>query len=376
MAKLIELYVCLLNFFCGESIIAKSKYYIYIVISLLCILKIVINIKNINIKIKNDLVIRYIIFIFITLLSNVCFYYEGINTIIDPYIRLILLLPILVYIYLDKNIDFIQSLIKYSFIINIIGILEIIKDINNFGRIKACFSHPNFYAFYLVILFISIIYSIEKKSIRRRTGILYICINILLILAAGSKTALISLSIVCLYRYRKYLLNKNLLVKILIILISIAAIFLIYYNFKDDLVGLRTFNINYGLENNQINSFDWRLMNWKLKFIDWKESWFGIFFGYGWGSEVLYGIKGSPMHNEYLRILFNTGIVGMIAIINISFLIHKKINSILLESEKKFFISIILIIIVGSLSENLFVAVETTNLFLALIFSIRRYTSN
>ncbi|MEW9934644.1 O-antigen ligase family protein, partial [Clostridium butyricum] len=324
----------------------------------------------------NDLVIRYIIFIVITLLSNVCFYYEGINTIIDPYIRLILLLPILIYIYLDKNIDFIQSLIKYSFIINIIGILEIIKDINNFGRIKACFSHPNFYAFYLVILFISIIYSIEKKSIRRRTGILYICINILLILAAGSKTALISLAIVCLYRYRKYLLNKNLLVKILIILISITVIFLIYYNFKDDLVGLRTFNINYGLENNQINSFDWRLMNWKLKFIDWKESWFGIFFGYGWGSEVLYGIKGSPMHNEYLRILFNTGIVGMIAIINISFLIHKKINSILLESEKRFFISIILIIIVGSLSENLFVAVETTNLFLALIFSIRRYTSN
>ena len=142
-------------------------------------------------------------------------------------------------------------------------------------------------------------------------------------------------------------------------------------SFGKELLELRIFNLDYGLQyEGQVNSFEWRIIKWKATFAYWNSSIFGIFMGYGSGSEVLYGLKGFTMHNEYLRILFNYGIVGSLACTIFVLRVIKKIRRISQINTRKFYYSILIVILIGCLSENVFVAVETNVLFLSLIFSI------
>ncbi|WP_460294925.1 O-antigen ligase family protein [Clostridium sardiniense] len=286
------------------------------------------------------------------------------------YIRMWLLVPIVTYIYFFIETDkLLKSLVKYSLLINAIGLIQIISNFHEFGRIQNVFSHPNFYAFYLIIIVLAIIYFIKNRTIKFRIGIVLILFNLLMIIAAGSKTAIIAFIAAIMYVFYKYLIKANKYLKIPILIISILGIILFIVIFKDKFSELRIFNLDYGLKENQINSFEWRILNWKSKFSIWENSIFGVFFGYGWGSEILYGFKGFAMHNEYLRVLFEYGIMGCICIFIFAKRFFYNIMRLKSENLRSFYIGFIIIIVVGAMAENIFVAVETLVLYIGIIFS-------
>ncbi|MDM0763064.1 hypothetical protein QTI03_09940 [Clostridium perfringens] len=312
------------------------------------------------------------IFIAITLVGTLSIFSnaEG-QALISPYIRFILMIPIILYIYININtFILIDKLIKYSFIINMISIFQILKNKDDFGRIASVFSHPNFYAFYLIIIILVLNYFLKEKKINFFIGITYMLINIVLLMSAGSKTAFFAVIIIIFLEFIRKILKVNKFLKVPFIFISILIVCFIIFILKDKFYDLRIFNINYGLEENQINSFAWRVLNWKSKFECFDVNILSLLFGLGWGSEILFGFKGFAMHNEYLRIFFETGILGSISIIIFIYFLYKNIVLIKDKELKNFFINLIIVIIVGSLTENIFVAVETTVLYLSLIFSL------
>lgn len=371
MANLVIFYVCFLNFFANETPISKLKYIVYILISVACLFYMIKNKNKVKIRKKSFLTI-YIIFMIMTIPGTI--FMLGNNFTIDlfsTYIRMWLLVPIVIYIYFFIKIDkLLKALVKYSLLINIIGLVQIISNVHEFGRIQNVFSHPNFYAFYLILLVLTIIYFIKNKTIKFKTGVILILFDLLMIIAAGSKTAIIAFAVAIIYIFYKYLIKANKYLKLPILIFTILAIILFIVIFKDKFSELRVFNLDYGLKENQVNSFEWRILNWNSKFYMWKDSIFGIIFGYGWGSEILYGFKGFAMHNEYLRVLFEYGIVGCICIL--VFIKRFFYNVIKLKNEylKSFYTSFILIILVGAMTENIFVAVETLVLYISIIFSL------
>lgn len=374
MPRIIEFYICFLNLFCSNSFISKSKYIIYGIISLLCLLKIVENRRKIIVNPKTDLGMYFFIFMLISIFP--IFYWDftdKFNDIISAYIRVWLMVPILLYISYFKNLNIPKAIVNYSYLINLISFFDLLNNIDKFGRIHSIFSHPNFYAFYLIIVIISIIHEITIKQIDIKVGTIYIIFNLFMIISAGSKTSLIAISIALLYTYRNYIKKRNLLFRILFTSVVCIIFMIIFYKVKDNLINYRIFNIDYGVQANQVDSFSWRLLNWKAKFQSWDDNIFGIIFGYGIGSEILYDFKGFAMHNEYLRILFDCGILGLSIITCFGIKVVKQINKIINPEDNIFLKSILIIIIIGSFSENLFVATETCILYLSIIFSVNQY---
>ncbi|MDK0896075.1 hypothetical protein P5F29_09350 [Clostridium perfringens] len=189
--------------------------------------------------------------------------------------------------------------------------------------------------------------------------------------SAGSKTAFLALGCAILYMFVKFIIKTNGFLKIPLIITTLFILILSIIIFKNKFSELRVFNMNYGLETNQINSFAWRILNWKSKFevFDYSNI-FTLLFGLGWDSEILYGFKGFAMHNEYLRILFESGILGSFMIILFIKAFINKVRLIKNNDFKKIYICILIVILIGAFSENIFVAAETTVLYLSLIFSI------
>lgn len=370
MTNLIIFYICFLNFFANETPISKFKYIMYIlisIISLFCILK---NVSKIKIRKKSFLTI-YMIFMLMTIPGSIVMLGNEFTVdLFSTYIRMWLLVPIVTYIYFYIETDkLLKALVKYSLLINAIGLIQIISNLHEFGRIQNVFSHPNFYAFYLIIVILAIVYFIKNRTIKFRIGIILILFNLLMVMAAGSKTAIIAFAAAIMYVFYKYLNKANKYLKIPILIISILGIILLIVIFKDKFSELRIFNLDYGLKENQINSFEWRILNWKSKFSIWENSIFGVIFGYGWGSEILYGFKGFAMHNEYLRLLFEYGIIGCICIFIFAKRFFYNIMRLKNENLKSFYIGFIIIIVVGAMAENIFVAVETLVLYIGIIFS-------
>lgn len=376
MNGIITFYICFLNFFSSNAIINKVKYLIYILISLVCMLNIIRNSHKVKINISNSIILKFIIFMMLTVPSTLIMITSNLSNrseLLSPYLRLWMFIPILFYITINKNKKLILSFVKYSIIINSFSLIDLLNNIEKFGRVKGVFSHPNFYAFYLVVLVISILYCINEKYINKKIGIIYIGMSIVMIAAAGSKTALITLVIILIYTYKKSIEKKNKFLKLPILIVSVSIFCIVIILFKEKLQELRIFNVNFELATNQINSFEWRILKWQRTFEHWNKSILGMMFGYGWGSEILYGLKGFAMHNEYLRIIFNCGLIGSISCMcffkNIFKIITKKID----ENSKQFYLSFILVIAIGCLSENIFVAVETTVLYLGILFNINSY---
>lgn len=370
MSKLIIFYICFLNLFSNYGILSRVKYVLYIFLSIACTIYIIKNMKRINFE-KKSLIGIAIIFMIMTIPSTIIMIgFRGTNELTSSYIRLWLLIPIIFYVYSNININkLLKMFIRYSIVINGISLIKLINKSDSFGRVQGIFSHPNFYAFYLIIIILYLVLCIKYKE-KGLLTYLYVIFNIIMILAAGSKTALIALSVSFIYIFSRYIKRKNIFLRFPIIGIMILIILIIIVLFGKELSDLRVFDINYGIQESQVNSFEWRLLNWQSKITYLKSNFWGSLFGLGVGSEVLYGFKGYSMHNEYLRILFENGIIGCILIIIFLKSLFRKVKNLKDIQLKEFYIAILIVMLVGSMSENIFVAVETLLLYLSLIFSI------
>ena len=183
-------------------------------------------------------------------------------------------------------------------------------------RIKSTFSHPNVFAFYLVLM-ISISFYIYKAKMAflpvflRRILPLYILLMLALLVMTKTRSAWIEcfafFTFYALFYERKYLL----------LIVFTPLLGFLIPEIRDRLLDLGQGNevINYS----QLNSYAWRKLIWHDG-LHWMKP---IHYIYGYGldsfkyySTVFFTMAGkshSGAHSVYVQLFFETGILGVLA---------------------------------------------------------------
>ncbi|HNQ50286.1 MAG TPA: O-antigen ligase family protein [Candidatus Omnitrophota bacterium] len=171
-----------------------------------------------------------------------------------------------------------------------------------FHRVLGTFRHPNVFSQYLVMVFLVLFYLIQSPAVKRYQRILLYCF-LGIVAAALFKTytrgAWIGLSAALIF----FLFVKNPLIKkmrylVIVLLVAAALLPSIQRRFSD--VGVK--------DENNLSSWQWRLQQWSRTIDFVKEN---PIVGKGIGVfEVTYDIG---VHNDYLRIAYETGFAGFLS---------------------------------------------------------------
>lgn len=177
--------------------------------------------------------------------------------------------------------------------------IKIIEDVGNSNLTRGfgLTSHPNFLAYYLMMLLIifSILIFEKKISFNPILFLLFSAIQFIALLLTFSRGALIGLMIgLGLYFFikkPKQLIYIPLIIFVVLMVPGVSARFIELFDIET-LLG--------------DSSFAWRLANWAkiINIIDGKT----IIFGNGFKS-IVYYVNYAP-HNEYIGFLFESGILG------------------------------------------------------------------
>ena len=222
------------------------------------------------------------------------------------------------------------------------------KSVYGFNRIFATFVHPNPYAFYLTMLLpISIVLFLNNGSSSRRIilGMLCATMGISLVLTytrAAWVAFFLAILLLGTFRYRKLLLISLPLFFLLIKFHPVLA-----HRFGD----IFEFSSHYNPE----NSFLWRI---KL----WSEAILLIFsrpiLGHGLSSFGSYFRE--EAHNDYLRVAFETGLIGLgahlwilVSLLRRTIYAYKRISMQYFKSLALGFISVFLAYMTIMLTDNL-----------------------
>ncbi|MCM3630340.1 O-antigen ligase family protein [Paenibacillus glycanilyticus] len=347
------------------------KYGTMIVLSYLSLLYIIKTLRN-----DNKTEIKYIITLFLLSVMIIVptsiykVFFDSPDFDISKAIRVILLFPIVVLIILRK-VDIRKYYVNLSYIFTIVALYQI-TNMQGQDRVTSLFSHSNFYSIYIVILSIFLIeeFLFQQNKRKKVWIILYLLLNFFIILiGTGARTSFAI--IVCLLLFTISIWSRNKAKNIIglmtfVIITLIAAMF-----FKDDLFSTRIFDLQYGnVYSDQEDSFSWRLQRWESGLNSWEKSSFLIkVIGSGWETTpyISDNFRGMEMHNEYLRIFIELGLIGIISYIAI---LYKLFKLGFKNVRKKGYLSLTLImitVIISSFTENIFIASES---FSAITLSI------
>lgn len=200
-------------------------------------------------------------------------------------------------------------------------------------RISSTFSHPNIFAFYLVLM-ISLSFYFFKAKVSfipvfiRRTLPLYILVMFALLILTKTRSAWAScfvfFTLYALFFERKYL--------ILIMLLPVIGFFI--PEVRDRFADLAQGNevINYS----KLNSYAWRKLIWQQG-LTWMQP-SHYLFGYGLESFKHYtptfftmsGGEEHAAHSVYVQLIFETGILGLAAFV----WLHYKVARMLMQFYK------------------------------------------
>ena len=182
-------------------------------------------------------------------------------------------------------------------------------------RVKSTFTHPNIFAFYLVILFALILFMLRSRlaSLPPRVRlwlVLYLPIIIILLLLTGARAPWIAAAILLIV-YASSIDKRYLLCLPLVPFISFIP------GVEERISDLQTGNVDYGYA--PLNSWAWRKLHWQTA-LDWlmANPSPSLVLGYGLGSFEYYQPEFSPRpvfgaHNVFLQIFFEMGILGLLA---------------------------------------------------------------
>jgi O-antigen ligase len=210
----------------------------------------------------------------------------------------------------------INTILFSSVIPLVVGFLQIFThrgylEVSNFitgstlSRIYSTFTHPNMYAFYIIFLLpMCILFFLELKDMRKKIIIAFfiaaLCISLLFTFTRGAWIGfLIALLVIGIMKYKKIFFVTIVIVALLIICVPMVS-----YRFADIFLPANTAA--------GIDSFHWRINLWKNAFPYFLQK---PLFGNGLGNfyEIAATTEGSltAAHNDYLRILVDTGIFGL-----------------------------------------------------------------
>ncbi|MFA1711684.1 O-antigen ligase family protein [Peribacillus frigoritolerans] len=340
--------------------------------------------------VNNRSIVIFFFFMISTIISNMYFYLidsESAKTYFSPYARMwFYFFEFTIAFTLINNRKKLEKLIKLiifsSIIPNIIGLLQIKLDIftivmskEGARRIGSTMAHPNFYGYFLVIVLICILYK-ATNVVGKNKSLLFLChfyafFTLFLLYNTNSRTTFFLGVIIYLiniyFDLKKYLNSKqlkylraSLLTVFFLLFMGLIAYF--YFN--------NTFtNTRYNFVENS-GSFAWRVMKWKTALSYWFEDPFAVLIGFGWMSSFVFTTNelysNYAMHNEYVRILFETGILGFSLYIIFLCIVFQNIKNIKDWKLKKFFFSVYFLFLIGSLTGNLLGVPENTTYFFIL----------
>lgn len=369
------------------SFIIKNIEIIFLVsLSIISLFYSILNKSRVKMILKNKAILAYL---FLMLWSMLGFYkLSQVNNYaytssVSPYLRMWIYLFIICYIFIfafENEIEHkIQKLIIYSSILpNLLGIIQIkypiltiIVSKEGKNRIASTFAHPNFYGYFLVFVILSLLYVIFNKCYNkyRWIYITYLIINYALLIYTHSRTTLFfgSFCILVYIIQHMTMLDKRLFIFLLSIGSIVVCIGLMFLFKSEVFIDSRYNVIEYS------GSFTWRIQKW-ITSLDYMKMYPETYItGVGWMGSFYYAVNylyiNFGMHNEYIRVLFETGLPGLVFFILYITFVITSLASIKDKELRLYFGMFTFIFIVGCMDGNLISVPENTMYFL-VIFSI------
>jgi O-antigen ligase len=233
-----------------------------------------------------------------------------------------LLAPFVTYLIVSDLLDrvMVRAVIRALYLSSVIpivyGFWELLTGTGNtitagLVRVQSCFHHPAHFSMYLLFMFcLAYATFLDKRTVNRPAWLAYIGAILVLLLCTYTRISWIATA-VC-FVYLSWAFGKT---RYLVVVGLIGAVVVPLY--ARPLLE-RMLEIDYVLGSHDLldrsNSIGWRLYFWTNLIDEWKlKPWFG----YGTGSSIVFGrelmgVWTSP-HNGYLRVLYETGIVGAAA---------------------------------------------------------------
>lgn len=220
------------------------------------------------------------------------------------------IIKIIIY---SSSIPFAVSIVQFIF-------PEISTTRDGF-RLHGTFSHPNIYAFYLVLIAAVSFYSIKSNSVFFSKRFIRLCtalipLSAICLIATQTRSAWIAFfAIFFIYGVlceRKYV--------VLMCCIGVLALFLPFV--QDRIADLASDSQLTDSGGEKLNSYAWRKVVWisSWEFIQNK-----IFFGHGYNTFAHYFLdffvleesKGFDAHNAYVQVAFDMGLLGLLTYVGL-----------------------------------------------------------
>jgi O-antigen ligase len=227
--------------------------------------------------------------------------------------------------------------------------------------VKSTFTHPNFFAFYLVIVLSVILFVLRSKltavSTRARSALLiYIPTILILIVLTGARGAWVATAIVVLI-YAGMLDRRFLICLVLVPLIPYLP------GVEERLQDLQSGNVDVGYA--RLNSYAWRELLWDST-LDWLKANLtpiSFFFGNGLESFEHYmpeffprvGQQRTGAHNVFLQVFFEMGFFGLVTYVSLFVVLLWKLKRgyTLDKAGTIMMMSVMVAYLVSSYSENM-----------------------
>ncbi len=181
----------------------------------------------------------------------------------------------------------------------------------DFGRLMGTFSHPNAFATYLVLMLAFCIAQVFEKQylVSKKVLLPLVLISMILLVMTFSRGAWIVfvfiLTFMGLFRYRKVFL---------LIPVGVALLIFTMPMVLDRIYGL--FDPSY---TKSISSWEWRMETWSELFPLFLQK---PFFGHGLGMVNIE--MGFRAHNDYLRLLVESGAAGFLSYLYLTWVVVRK----------------------------------------------------
>jgi O-antigen ligase len=233
-----------------------------------------------------------------------------------------LLAPFVTYLILSDLMDrkMARNIIKAMYLSSVIpltyGLVEMGTGQGNlvtdgYVRVQSCFNHPAHFSMYLMFMFcLAYATLLDKRAKYPFLLFGYICVLILLLVATYTRISWLG-TIVC-FVYLSWVYGRR-RYAIMAFVIGAIALPVLGRDILQRMQAIELFLDSSDLTDRN-NSMGWRFYFWTHLIDAWKEQ---PWFGYGTGSSIVFGkelmgVWTSP-HNGYLRVLYETGIVGFLA---------------------------------------------------------------
>jgi O-antigen ligase len=284
--------------------------------------------------------------------------------------RILLSVPVMIYI-VSQNLNIKKEILIGAVYSILIALFQHFYPlwIQTENRSIAGFSHPNFFAFYLTVG-LSILLFDKSLLINKKLKMVLTPIFFITIYNTGTRSAMtLAIIIILIWLWGfNYRFKKTYIILPFINAFSILMIFI-----QRDKIKSYFSNTRFGFVDENLGSYYWRKLRWEVALKERKTDFWHSLFGNGWGSASYPNdirFYGTAVHNEYIRLFVETGVLGILIILLLIFYLIFKFHP---RKYDNYFLgyAIILIIVVGMYVDNLFVSAETLMLFLFLSTQIK-----